>query len=159
MRAMLPHKHLSRMNQYPSAISFQKSFPALPKRPILPVPPPEKHAKSFSWDYIKSIFEAFAERERALEFRIESLCFDAEKSLHALEIHDPNISESQDTSDNSNPYLGIRLLQKMDQLQKENDDLSQRVEDLLKSTSMEAIQSLQKEVHGTSCVLTKTLIG
>ena len=127
------------MSHLSSTSGFQKSFPALPKRPVLPLPPPEKHAKSFSWDYIKSVFEAFAERERALELRIES--------------------EREGITDGPNPYLGIRLLQRMDQLQKENDDLSQRVEDLIHSTSMEALQSLQMEIQGTFSVLIKTLTG
>lgn len=147
------------MSHLSSTSGFQKSFPALPKRPVLPLPPPEKHAKSFSWDYIKSVFEAFAERERALELRIESICFNAQQSLRALEGQGSSLSEREGITDGPNPYLGIRLLQRMDQLQKENDDLSQRVEDLIHSTSMEALQSLQMEIQGTFSVLIKTLTG
>lgn len=135
------------MSQCPTGHIFQQSFPALPKRPILPLPPPEKDAKTFSWDFVKTIFEAFAERERALEFRIESLCFDAEKSLRALE-NKQDTTLYQDDSDELKPFLGIRLLQKLDQLQKENDDLSRRMEEMIDSTSMEAIQSLRQEIEG-----------
>ncbi|WFD23889.1 hypothetical protein MEQU1_002583 [Malassezia equina] len=115
-------------------------------------------ANSFSWDYVKTVFEAFAERERALEYRIESLYFHAEKSLRALENPESGTQDSQNALHDANPILGIRLLQRLDQLQKENDDLSRRIEDLIDSTSMETIQSEQlmymqnEELNNTSDV-------
>lgn len=136
------------MSQFPTTGAFQQSFPALPKRPVLPLPPLEKQANSFSWDYVKTVFEAFAERERALEYRIESLCFHAEKSLRVLENPELGTPDSQNALHDANPILGIRLLQRLDQLQKENDDLSRRIEDLIDSTSMGTIQSLRKEIQG-----------
>ena len=63
-----------------------QTLPSLPQRPSLPLPPEDKHAKHFTWEYMKDVFEAFSKRERAMEMRIDALCFEAEKSLSLIHI-------------------------------------------------------------------------
>ena len=79
--------------------------------------------------------------------RIEALCFNAEQSLQALS-DDENIQSHE--TENANPVLGVRLLQRVDLLQKENDDLAERVKDLMQLSSSEQIQNLKREVEGSS---------
>lgn len=77
--------------------------------------------------------------------RIEALCFNAEQSLQALS-DDENIQSHE--TENANPVLGVRLLQRVDLLQKENDDLAERVKDLMQlSSSEQQIQDLKREVE------------
>ena len=44
-----------------------QTLPSLPQRPSLPLPPKDKHAKHFTWECMKDVFEAFSERERAMD--------------------------------------------------------------------------------------------
>ena len=84
-------------------------------------------------------------RERAMEMRIDALCFEAEKSLIELE-HNENSSKSSMNS--TNPLLGIRLLQQVDLLDKENQDLTERINELMLASSDQHIQELKREIEG-----------
>ena len=55
-----------------------QTLPSLPQRPSLPLPPEDTHAKHFTWEYMKDVFEAFSKRELAMEMRIDAVCFEAE---------------------------------------------------------------------------------
>lgn len=123
-----------------------KSFPSLPQRPSLPLPPEDKKEKHFTWEYIKNVFEAFSNRERAMEMRINALTFEAEKSLKTLD-HGENWSKS--SANDTNPLLGIRLLQRLDLLDKENQDLTERINELMYASSEKHIQELKREIEGT----------
>lgn len=144
---------MSYHSQYVSQIAdatnrWSKNFPPLPARPSLTLPPSNKNEKVFTWEYLSEVFEAFSQRERAMEMRIEALCFNAEQSLQALS-DDENIQSHE--TENANPVLGVRLLQRVDLLQKENDDLAERVKDLMQlSSSEQQIQDLKREVEGSS---------
>ena len=122
-----------------------QTLPSLPQRPSLPLPPKDKHAKHFTWECMKDVFEAFSERERAMEMRIDSLCFEAEKSLNELD-HNENLSKS--SMNDTNPLLGIRLLQQVDLLDKENRDLTERINELMLASSDQHIQELKREIEG-----------
>lgn len=122
-----------------------QTLPSLPQRPSLPLPPEDKHAKHFTWEYMKDVFEAFSKRERAMEMRIDALCFEAEKSLNELE-HNENLSKS--SMNDTNPLLGIRLLQQVDLLDKENQDLTKRINELMLASSDQHIQELKREIEG-----------
>jgi hypothetical protein len=122
-----------------------KSFPSLPQRPSLPLPPENKQEKHFTWEYIKNVFEAFSKRERAMEMRIDALCFEAEKSLNEL---DQSKNWSKSSANRTNPLLGIRLLQRVDLLDKENQDLAERINELMYASSDQHIQELKREIEG-----------
>ena len=122
-----------------------QTLPSLPQRPSLPLPPKYKHAKHFTWQCMKDVFEAFSERERAMEMRIDALCFEAEKSLNELD-HNENLSKS--SMNDTNPLLGIRLLQQVDLLDKENRDLTERINELMLASSDQHIQELKREIEG-----------
>ena len=130
---------MSYHSQYVSQIAdatnrWSKNFPPLPARPSLMLPPSNKNEKVFTWEYLSEVFEA--------------LCFNAEQSLQALS-DDENIQSHE--TENANPVLGVRLLQRVDLLQKENDDLAERVKDLMQlSSSEQQIQDLKREVEGSS---------
>ena len=122
-----------------------QTLPSLPQRPSLPLPPKDKHANHFTWECMKDVFEAFSERERAMEMRIDALCFEAEKSLNELD-HNENLSKS--SMNDTNPLLGIRLLQQVDLLDKENRDLTERINELMLASSDQHIQELKREIEG-----------
>lgn len=94
---------------------------------------------------MKDVFEAFSKRERAMEMRIDALCFKAEKSLNELD-HNENLSKS--SMNDTNPLLGIRLLQQVDLLDKENRDLTERINELMLASSDQHIQELKREIEG-----------
>ncbi|KAL4402216.1 hypothetical protein ACI68E_001868 [Malassezia pachydermatis] len=129
---------------------LSKSFPPLPTRPTLPLPLEDKDIQKYSWNDLKRIFEAFSERERALELRVSALCFRAEESLKALQTGNPMSEPDEEDALHEHPILGLRLLQRVDQLQRENDDLAQRIDDLLQTTSMEHIKACEQEIQGTT---------
>ena len=122
-----------------------QTLPSLPQRPSLPLPPEDTHAKHFTWEYMKDVFEAFSKRERAMEMHIDALCFEAEKSLSELE---HNESSSNSSMNGTNPLLGIRLLQHVDLLDKENQDLTKRINELMLASSDQHIQELKREIEG-----------
>jgi len=118
--------------------SLKTGFLPLPDRPSFP-----NATEAISIESMRQVFDAFDARERALEMRIEALGFEADESLAALEVS----SERQNTS--RNPVLGIRLLQRLDILQKENDDLSQRLEQVIESDAHIRAAEYEAELHGT----------
>lgn len=122
------------------------TLPPLPARPSLPLPPANRQAKQFTWEYVRDIFEAFSQRELALEMRVDALCFNAEKSLYALDYGGGVLEHARD---DANPILGVRLLQRVDMLQHENQDLAHRVDELMRTTSAEYVQELKREIEGT----------
>lgn len=94
---------------------------------------------------MKDVFEAFSKRELAMEMRIDALCFEAEKNLSELE---HNESSSSSSMNGTNPLLGIRLLQHVDLLDKENQDLTKRINELMLTSSDRHIQELKREIEG-----------
>ena len=48
----------------------------------------------------------------------------------------------------TNPLLGIRLLQHVDLLDKENQDLTKRINELMLTSSDRHIQELKREIEG-----------
>lgn len=49
-----------------------------------------------------------------------------------------------------NPILGVRLLQRLDLLQSENEDLGARIEELMQSSLQKQIEEQAAEIEGMS---------
>lgn len=135
-------------------------FPALPPKPQLPERPRLADDPVISYDSLRNIFEAFEAREEALRMRIAALSFEPQQSLEALEAikRESKGCESTGTEGGSrkpmvagdvNPILGVRLLQRLDLLQSENEDLGARVEELMQSSLLKQIEEQAAEIEGT----------
>lgn len=136
-------------------------FPALPLKPQLPERPNATDVPVISYDSLQNIFEAFEAREEALRMRIAALSFEPQQNLEALEAikresMSSEISSAEEggrkpiVAGDVNPILGVRLLQRLDLLQSENEDLGARIEQLMQSSLQKQIEEQAAEIEGMS---------
>lgn len=136
-------------------------FPNLPPKPRLPDPPTGMNGSAVSYESLRDIFEAFEAREEALQMRIAALSFEPKQSLEALEAikrEHKSFNRYSSAEKNANPVdaddvdpiLGVRLLQRLDLLQSENEDLGARIEELMQSTLLKQVEEQAAEIEGTS---------
>lgn len=139
---------MSTANVEQSAMELR--LPDLPPKPE----PPALDATPLSRDQVQEIIDAYERREQALEMHIAALSFEPHRCLalaDALASGGPENGDAPHVSQEPrDPVLGVRLLQRMDVLQKENDDLAARMKELIQSTSFVQLQKQEEEIYGTS---------
>lgn len=130
--------------------AMELRLPDLPPKPE----PPALDAMPLSRDQVQEIIDAYERREQALEMRIAALSFEPHR---CLALADSTASGGQANGDAPHsgdeprdPVLGVRLLQRMDVLQRENDDLAARMQELIQSSSFVQLQKQEAEIYGMS---------
>lgn len=143
-------EHPSNPTKSSTTMSYQPpeapTVSLLSRLPSLP-PAPQVHDAND----VRQVALAFQQREDALMLRIEALGFQPELAWKVMnEIRTDQDPKSDITErENAAPVLGIRLLQRIDALQKENEELG----DLLKE-QIEKKATIKSELDDA-----KTLIG
>ncbi|WFD40507.1 uncharacterized protein MJAP1_003493 [Malassezia japonica] len=139
---------MSTANVEQSAMELR--LPDLPPKPE----PPALDATLLSRDQVQEIIDAYERREQALEMHIAALSFEPHRCLALADAAASGGPENGDAPHASqeprDPVLGVRLLQRMDVLQKENDDLTARMQELIQSTSFVQLQKQEEEIYAYS---------
>lgn len=143
-------------------------FPALPAKPPFPVTDNTGALQEpISLEYVQHVFEAFERREESLRMRLAAVNFHPQRCLNALHLDTQKSARAEsmppdtatDELDELDPVLGVRLLQRLDILQMENEDLGARIEELFHSTAHERIREQQAELEGTCHTYSQILIN
>lgn len=143
-------------------------FPPLPPKPIYPMTTDGSRAEEpISRETLQTVFDAFEKREEALLMRIAALSFHPKNSLQAMDKNpEPtqDLNSHVDHSDSNaleqcDSVLGIKLLQRLDLLQTENEDLAIRLNEITRSTSLAHLKALEAEIEGVYSRLIQTHIN
>lgn len=122
-------------------------LPSLPPRPQVP----DGEVGSDGVVYVKKhvmedLDSKWRAREQVLAERVESLAFHPDEALAAL--------DGEKGTGNVDQVIGVRLLQRVDHLTKENDDLSKRLTESIDALAAERDQ-LNAQLRGVFPHLTR----
>ncbi|WFC99538.1 hypothetical protein MYAM1_002283 [Malassezia yamatoensis] len=125
-------------------------FPSLPPKPDLPaLRDGAQNTHAFSVESLNKICDAFEKREEALSLRIAALQFRSQACLDALSSQGTHMEQLDDASlmSDTDPILGIRLLQRLDLLQRENTELGKKLEEIITTCEPDQVRQQQKELE------------
>ena len=121
------------------------NLPPLPEWPHVPAQQDESGNVTLSRKQLDDIYARFRSREEALQMRIDALAFSPAQALSSL--RDP--SSSQGETGTAMPQLGVRLLQRVDELQRENEDLAERLREVIDVKWVRERDVWASELQGT----------
>ncbi|SAM80011.1 uncharacterized protein UBRO_02283 [Ustilago bromivora] len=166
-------------------------YPPLPAVPERPATPPALHSKSEAGpgsnadssnaatneatsdkevhEYVSklcSVIDIFEQRDDLLRLRTEAVGFQPKQAYQAWRIEEPSNTDPAAAEDASaNPVLGVRLLQRLDKLQRENEELGRLLSSganldpqvALPSSQVEELRKEVQECHQLIDAMDKAL--
>ncbi|WFD44079.1 hypothetical protein MPSI1_002744 [Malassezia psittaci] len=125
-------------------------FPSLPPKPDRPALDGEAHdTHAITVESLNEIYNAFEKREEALSLRIAALQFRSQACVDALSSNETQVNQLDDASlmSDTDPILGIRLLQRLDLLQRENTELGEKLQQIITTCEPDQVRKQQKELE------------